>query len=76
MFLFLYYLVLDSDNCQNINNMVPLNDLLMGQTFIIETNEQPLFVNGTQVKNYFIIINFQVNIFNINLLTVNNISTY
>jgi hypothetical protein len=31
--------------------MVPLNDLL-GQTFIIENNEQPFFVNGTQVNNF------------------------
>lgn len=32
--------------------MAPLNDLLLGQTYIIETNEQPLFVNGTQVHNF------------------------
>lgn len=44
-----YLLVLGSVNYQNINAMAPLNDLLLGQSFIIETNEQPLFVNGTQV---------------------------
>jgi len=32
--------------------MTPLNDLLLGQTFLIETNDQPLFVNGTEVKNF------------------------
>jgi len=32
--------------------MTPLNDLLLGQTFLIETNEQPLFVNGTEVNNF------------------------
>lgn len=54
--------------------MVPLNDLL-GQTFIIETNEQPLFVNGTQVNQLYKLI-FVLNIFNFNFSTVNNISTY
>lgn len=38
------------ENCQNIDVMTPLNDLLLGQTYIIETNEQPLFVTGTQVN--------------------------
>uniref|UniRef100_A0A2S2R835 Zinc finger protein n=1 Tax=Sipha flava TaxID=143950 RepID=A0A2S2R835_9HEMI len=44
-------MILDPDNCQNINTMVPLNDLL-GQTFIIENNEQPFFVNGTQLITF------------------------
>jgi len=47
-----YYLVLDPDNCQDISAMAPLNDLLMGQTFLIETNEQPLFINDAEVKNF------------------------
>lgn len=47
------YLVLDQDNCQNMSAIAPLNDLLLGQTFLIETNEQPLFVNGAEVKNFF-----------------------
>lgn len=52
IFIINYYLVLDPVNCQNINGMTPLNDLLLGQTFLIETNDQPLFVNGTEVKNF------------------------
>lgn len=34
--------------------MAPLNDLLLGQTFMIETNDQSLFANGSQV-NYFVL---------------------
>jgi len=44
--------------------MAPLNDLLLGQTFLIETNEQPLFVNGAQVKNIVTIpLLFDIDIF-------------
>lgn len=34
--------------------MAPLNDLLLGQTFMIETNDQSLFANGSQV-NYLLL---------------------
>lgn len=50
--MFYYYSVLESSNCEHISTIAPLNDLLLGQTFIIEANEQQLFVDGTQV-NYF-----------------------
>jgi len=69
------YLDLDQDNCQNMSAMAPLNDLLLGQTFLIETNEQPLFEDGAEVMN-FISISL---LFNINIIfsfTVNYISTY
>ncbi|XP_027853757.2 zinc finger protein 182-like isoform X2 [Aphis gossypii] len=45
-------MILDPVNCQNINGMTPLNDLLLGQTFLIETNDQPLFVNGTELITF------------------------
>lgn len=45
-------IVLDSNNCQNSTTMTPLNDLLLGQTYIIETSEEPVFVNGTQVNRF------------------------
>lgn len=50
--MFYYCLVLESDGCEHISSMTPLNDLLLGQTFIIETNEQPIFVDGTQVNHF------------------------
>lgn len=60
---------MNPENCQSIDVMTPLNDLLLGQTFIIETNEQPLFINDTQVniKQLFNLI-FFFNIANIILL--------
>lgn len=54
--------------------MTPLNDLLLGQTFIIESNEQPLFVNGTQVNLLCLLFNsINKNYF---VFTVNYISRY
>ena len=49
LFIINFYLVLNQDDCQNMSAMAPLNDLLLGQTFLIETNEQPLFVDDTEV---------------------------
>lgn len=69
------YLVLDQDNCQNMCAIAPLNDLLLGQTFLIETNEQPLFVNGAEVKK-FVSIPLLFNIIIIFSFTVNYIRTY
>jgi len=47
-----------------MSDIAPLNDLLLEQTFLIETNEQPLFVNGAQVKNIVSIpLVFNINIF-------------
>lgn len=63
LFIIYYYLILDQDNCQDMSAMAPLNDLL-GQTFLIETNEQPLFVNSAQVKTIVIIpLLFDIDIF-------------
>ncbi|KAL4149327.1 hypothetical protein QTP88_003296 [Uroleucon formosanum] len=45
-------MILDQDNCQNMSAIAPLNDLLLGQTFLIETNEQPLFVNGAELITF------------------------
>ncbi|XP_060880467.1 zinc finger protein 665-like isoform X3 [Metopolophium dirhodum] len=45
-------MILDQDNCQNMSDMAPLNDLLLGQTFLIETNEQPLFVDGAELITF------------------------
>ncbi|XP_022167998.1 zinc finger protein 107-like [Myzus persicae] len=45
-------IILDQDDCQDMSAMVPLNDLLLGQTFLIETNEQPLFVNGPEIITF------------------------
>ncbi|XP_026810472.1 zinc finger protein 665-like [Rhopalosiphum maidis] len=45
-------MILDPVHCQNISTMSPLNDLLLGQTFLIETNDQPLFVNGTELITF------------------------
>lgn len=47
-----FFLVLQSDDCHHLSPIGPLNDLLLGQTFTIETDDQPFFVSGEQVNNF------------------------
>lgn len=77
LFTIYYYLVLDQDNSQDMTAMAPLNDLLLGQTFLIETNEQPLFINDAQVKNIVTIpLLFDIDIFfPLQLITFENIDS-